>query len=110
MATTEETILENQKSILSNQDTITKNQASILKNQEVIVSNQSGIIENQKQIVDNQVALSVIRQTQAQMLNLLRKLTGDKESQKDTDKFLEKLTSKTAKSLKGKKLTSPKKL
>jgi hypothetical protein len=110
MATTEDVILENQKSILSNQDTITKNQATILKNQEVIVSNQSGIIENQKQIVDNQVALSVIRQTQAQMLNLLRKLTGDKESQKDTDKFLEKLTEKTAKSLKGKKLTSPKKL
>ena len=110
MANTEETILENQKAILSNQETITKNQTSIIKNQEVIVGNQSSIIENQKQIADNQVALSVIRQTQAQMLNLLRKLTGDKESQKDTDKFLEKLTNKTTKSLKGKKLAGSKKL
>jgi hypothetical protein len=110
MATSEDVILENQKSILSNQDTITKNQASIIKNQETIVSNQASIIENQKQIVDNQVALSVIHETQGLMLNLLRKISGKKESQKDTDKFLEKMRSKTSKSAKGKKLSNSKKI
>jgi hypothetical protein len=106
----EETILENQKLILNNQETITKNQASILKNQEIIVSNQASIIDNQKQIADNQVALSVIHQTQAHMFNLIKKIAGKKESLKDTEKFLEKLTGKTKKSLKSKKLTASKKL
>jgi hypothetical protein len=110
MATSEETILDNQKTILHNQETIVKNQQSIIHNQETIVVNQSSIIHNQKQIVDNQVTLSVIHQTQAHLLNLSRKTAGQKESLKDTEKFLEKLRAKTEKSLKSKGLSAPKKL
>jgi hypothetical protein len=110
MASSEELILDNQKTILHNQETIVKNQQSIIHNQEVIVTNQGSIISNQKQIVDNQVTLSVIHQTQGHLLNLVRKIAGKKESQKDTEKFLLKLKTKTEKSLKTKALSASKKI
>lgn len=113
----QQTILDNQSAILNNQRTITDNQQAILNNQQtithnqaIIVNNQGSIIVNQKQIVNNQVALSVISQSQAYVLNLVRKIAGKKESQKDTNKFLEKLRVKAEKALKLKGLKAPKKL
>ncbi len=67
------------------------NQETLKGNQEVIVTNQASIISNQKQIVDNQATLEVVLQTQAYLLNLVRKLTGNEESIEETTKFLDGL-------------------
>ena len=76
----------------------------------MIVANQPAIITNQTQIVDNQVSLNVITTTQAHMLNVIRKITGEKESMKATTEFLATLRTKAEKTDKSKKLSSPKKL
>ena len=92
----------NQKTILDNQEGIKSNQASIVSNQEVIVENQGSIITNQKQIVENQTTLDAILQSQAYILNLVKKLSGQEESLEATTKFLEKLKHKSdAKTLVG---------
>ena len=76
----------------------------------MIVANQPAIITNQTQIVDNQVSLNVITTTQAHMLNVIRKITCEKESMKATTEFLATLRTKAEKTVKSKKLSSPKKL
>ena len=106
----EETVLANQQVIIKNQESILKNQQDLLKNQEVIVTNQASIITNQIQIVDNQVSLNVITSTQAYMLNAIRKIAGEKESMKATTEFLATLRVKAEKTVKSKKLNTPKKL
>ena len=85
----------NQKTIIDNQEAIKTNQASIVSNQEVIVDNQASIITNQKQIVENQSTLDAILQSQAYILNLVKKLSGQEESLEATTKFLEKLKGKS---------------
>jgi hypothetical protein len=105
----QKTIITNQKKLLGNQGSIVGNQKSIMGNQKVIVGNQSSIISNQKQIVDNQVALSVLSQSQAFILNMVKNMAGHKESQQKTNSFLSKLKTKTQKSL-TKKLSAPKAL
>ena len=62
---------------VENHDLVIKNQSLIINNQDVIVNNQLNIINNQKKIVENQVTLSVILHTQAKVLFLLQKLTGE---------------------------------
>lgn len=98
MATTDETVLSNQKTIIANQETILKNQESILKNQDeikanqgTIVENQSSIVDNQKQIAENQTLLNAISKTQAHILNAVRKNGGQSESVEETQKFLDSL-------------------
>ena len=103
----QETLLNNQATIIHNQESLLGNQASITGNQEVIVHNQASIIGNQKQIVDNQVALSVISQTQAYLLNLIRKIAGQEESHEKTVQFLENLKIETEASVKAKELAEP---
>jgi hypothetical protein len=103
----QKTIIVNQKKMMGNQGSIVSNQKHIMGNQKVIVGNQSSIISNQKQIVDNQVALSVLSQSQALVLNLVKKVAGQTESQQKTNAYLSKLKIKTqksiAKSIKGSK-------
>ena len=70
-------LLENQMQKVENHDLVIKNQSLIINNQDVIVNNQLNIINNQKKIVENQVTLSVILHTQAKVLFLLQKLTGE---------------------------------
>ena len=103
----QEELLKNQATIIQNQESLLNNQASITGNQEVIVHNQAGIIGNQKQIVDNQVALNVISQTQAYILNLIRKVAGEEESHEKTVQFLENLRMETEASVKAKDLADP---
>jgi hypothetical protein len=103
----QEEILKNQATIIHNQESLLDNQSSITGNQEVIVHNQSSIISNQKQIVDNQVTLSVISQTQAHLLNLVRKIAGQEESHEKTVQFLENLKIETEASVKAKDLAEP---
>lgn len=120
MANSDETLLQNQQTIIQNQEAILKNQESIIgnqqgilsnqeglrSNQEIIVKNQASIISNQKQIVDNQIALSVIAQSQAHILNLVKKLAGQEESLETTQQFLDKLKSEATE----KTLTEPESL
>ena len=103
----QEVLLNNQATIIHNQEALLSNQVSITGNQEVIVHNQASIIGNQKQIVDNQVALSVISQTQAYLLNLIRKIAGQEESHEKTAQFLENLKIETEASVKAKTLADP---
>lgn len=103
----QEELLKNQATIITNQESLLANQESITSNQEVIVHNQASIISNQKQIVDNQIALSVISQTQAYLLNLLKKIAGQEESHEKTVQFLENLKIETEASVKAKDLAGP---
>lgn len=108
--TNQKGIFKNQKGILGNQKGILGNQKGILGNQGVIVTNQASIIHNQKQIVDNQVSLSVMLQSQAYVLNLLKKIAGQGESQQKTEQFIKKLKANTEKSLRSKKLSNSRSL
>jgi len=96
----QEALLKNQSTIIHNQELLLKNQTVITGNQEVIVHNQSSIVDNQKHIVDNQVALNAISKTQAYILNLVRKISGQPESQEETEQFLNKLKTETPESVK----------
>ena len=82
-------LLQNQKQNTNNHEEVIKNQSTIIRNQEIIVNNQMNIVKNQKSIVQNQATLDVILQTQAHILNLVKHLTGSKESLKETINMIE---------------------
>lgn len=82
-------VVENLKHKSDQQSLIVKNQNLIIRNQEIIVDNQINIINNQKQIVGNQDQLHKISKILGLVLNLLRKLDGNKESLGDTYQFIE---------------------
>ena len=103
----QETLINNQATIIHNQEALLKNQTDITGNQEIIVHNQAHIVDNQKQIVDNQVVLNAISKTQAYLLNLVRKISGQSESQEETEQFLEKLKTEAHESVKSNALEEP---
>ena len=103
----QEALLKNQTDITGNQESLLKNQSDITGNQEVIVHNQASIIDNQKHIVDNQVVLNAISKTQAYILNLVRKISGQPESQEETEQFLNKLKTEAPESVKSNALEEP---
>ena len=84
-------ILQNQRQNTDNHGQVIQNQTTIIKNQEIIVNNQVNIVRNQKNIVQNQVTLQVILQTQVQILNLVKELTGNKEPIVETLSQIEEL-------------------
>jgi hypothetical protein len=84
-------VMQNQQFGADNQEILVRNQATIIHNQEIIVGNQFNIIRNQKSIVQNQVTLDVILQTQAQVLNLVKHLTGNSEEMATTESHIEHL-------------------
>jgi hypothetical protein len=84
-------ILQNQRQNTDNHEQVIKNQSTIIRNQEIIVNNQMNIVRNQKQIVQNQVTLDVILQTQAHILNFVKKISGDTEPLANTEALIEQL-------------------
>jgi gamma-glutamylcysteine synthetase len=82
-------MIQNQQQNADNHQAVIRNQTTIIHNQEIIVSNQINIVRNQKQIVQNQVQLDVILENQAEMLNMVKKLSGKTESIEETTKIIE---------------------
>ena len=81
-------MIQNQQQNADNHEVVIHNQTTIIKNQEIIVNNQINIVRNQKQIVQNQVQLDTILQTQAHLLNLVKKLSGQNEDFATTEGFI----------------------
>lgn len=100
-------MIQNQQQNADNHEVVIHNQATIIRNQEIIVNNQINIVRNQKQIAQNQIQLEVILQTQAHVLNLQRKLTGENETLEDTTKSIESLISVRQENMKSKPLNDP---
>lgn len=100
-------MIQNQQQNADNHEVVIHNQATIIRNQEIIVNNQINIVRNQKQIAQNQIQLEVILQTQALVLNLIRKLTGESEPLEATTKSIENLISAKQESMKTKPLNDP---
>ncbi|TAG25143.1 MAG: hypothetical protein EAZ32_16195 [Cytophagia bacterium] len=84
-------LAQNQLQNADNHAVVVQNQSIIIRNQEVIVNNQINIIKNQRQIVQNQVNLDVMLKTQAQLLNLVKKLSGEAETLDDTEAIIDQL-------------------
>jgi len=85
-------LLRNQKSKFENQDIVIANQSKIINNQEIIVANQMNIINNQALIVQNQITLRVILELQTNMFKIIRKLSGEDQSEADFAEELMLLT------------------
>ncbi|MER0441650.1 hypothetical protein [Emticicia sp. W12TSBA100-4] len=100
-------MIQNQQQNADNHEVVIHNQATIIRNQEIIVNNQINIVRNQKQIAQNQIQLEVILQTQAHVLNLLKKLTGENEALEDTTKSIENLILSKQESIKNRPLNDP---
>ncbi len=84
-------LTQNQKHNADNHEVVVKNQTTIIRNQEIIVNNQISIIRNQRQIVQNQVNLDVMLKTQAMLLNLVKKLSGETQTIEQTEEVIDKL-------------------
>lgn len=82
-------LLNTQNSLGENQATIITNQATIIKNQSIITHNQSSIIHNQEMIVKNQAYLKTFLHFQTETLALLRNSSKD-EVTKEVKDFLNK--------------------
>ncbi len=82
-------MIQNQQQNADNHQVVIQNQTTIIRNQEIIVGNQINIVRNQKQIVQNQVQLDVILQTQAELLNLVKKLNGKNETLEQTTNLID---------------------
>ncbi len=100
-------MLQNQIHNAENHEIVIQNQGTIIRNQEIIVNNQINIIKNQKQIVQNQVTLDVVVQTQIEVLNLLKKLSGQEESLEATNQFIEKLRETSTEKMNAKGINEP---
>ncbi len=100
-------MIQNQRENANNHELVIENQTTIIKNQEIIVNNQINIVRNQKQIAQNQITLDVIQQTQTHLLNLVKKLSGEKESIEDTMQFVEQIREKSEENRKGRTLNEP---
>jgi hypothetical protein len=94
-------MIQNQQQNADNHEMVIQNQSTIIRNQEIIVNNQMNIVRNQKQIAQNQVTLDVIQQTQTYLLNLVKNLSGGKESIEDTQNFVANIRKKSEESVKG---------
>jgi hypothetical protein len=82
-------MIQNQQQNADNHEAVIRNQTTIIHNQEIIVNNQINIVRNQKQIVQNQVQLDVILDNQAEMMNIIKKLSGNFETIDETFKTIE---------------------
>lgn len=100
-------MIQNQQQNADNHEVVIHNQATIIRNQEIIVNNQINIVRNQKQIAQNQIQLEVILQTQAQVLNLIRKLTGENETLEATTQSIENLILAKQENMRAKPLNDP---
>jgi hypothetical protein len=94
-------MIQNQQKNADNHEMVIQNQSTIIRNQEIIVNNQMNIVRNQKQIAQNQVTLDVIQQTQTHLLNLVKNLSGGKESIEDTQNFVANIRKSSEESVKG---------
>jgi hypothetical protein len=86
-------LTQNQKHNADNHEVVVNNQTTIIRNQEIIVNNQISIIRNQRQIVQNQVNLDVMLKTQALLLNLVKKISGESQTITQTEEEIDKLRS-----------------
>ncbi len=100
-------MIQNQQQNADNHEVVIHNQTTIIRNQEIIVNNQINIVRNQKQIVQNQVQLDVILQTQAHLLNLVKKLSGQHESIEETSQFINDLIETKKESINAKPFNDP---
>ncbi|MFY7911268.1 MAG: hypothetical protein ACOVO2_17000 [Emticicia sp.] len=100
-------MIQNQQQNADNHEVVIHNQATIIRNQEIIVNNQINIVRNQKQIAQNQIQLEVILQTQAQVLNLLKKISGENETLEATAQSIENLISVKQENMNSKPLNDP---
>lgn len=82
-------LIQNQQQNADNHQAVISNQTTIIHNQEIIVTNQINIVRNQKQIVQNQIQLDIILESQIEMLNLVKNLSGKVETLEATTNAIE---------------------
>ena len=103
-------LAKNQLQNADNHAVVVQNQSTIIRNQEVIVNNQINIIKNQRQIVQNQVNLDVMLKTQAQLLNLVKTLSGETETLSQTKEKIDGMLAESKENLRFDAFSNPKML